>query len=146
MVQESKYEALDRYITRAMPHAESVFFSNTSTAHHGLQTLGSRQVQSNIGIYVSSEAEYMKKNDTLLDYYIDRYDVEEEFDVSLNLWECIRQINNARSKLKGLFMNARELRTHFELELAIAVVEHKMPEFHSGETFMECDKDALVHK
>jgi hypothetical protein len=26
----------------------------------------------------------------------------------------------------------------------MAVVEHKRPEFRSGETFMECDKDALV--
>jgi hypothetical protein len=28
----------------------------------------------------------------------------------------------------------------------MAVVEHKRPEFRSGETFMECDKDALVQK
>jgi hypothetical protein len=28
----------------------------------------------------------------------------------------------------------------------MAVVEHKMPEFRSGETFMECDKDVLVQK
>jgi hypothetical protein len=26
----------------------------------------------------------------------------------------------------------------------MAVVEHKMPEFRSGEIFMECDKDVLV--
>jgi hypothetical protein len=26
------------------------------------------------------------------------------------------------------------------------VVEHKRPEFRSGETFMECDKDVLVQK
>jgi hypothetical protein len=28
----------------------------------------------------------------------------------------------------------------------MAVVEHKRPEFRSGETFMECDKDILVQK
>jgi hypothetical protein len=28
----------------------------------------------------------------------------------------------------------------------MAVVEHKRPEFRSGETFMECDKDVLVQK
>jgi hypothetical protein len=28
----------------------------------------------------------------------------------------------------------------------MAVVEHKMPEFRSGEIFMECDKDVLVQK
>jgi hypothetical protein len=39
-----------------------------------------------------------------------------------------------------------ELRTQFEVDLAMAVVEHKMPEFRSGETFMECDKDVLVQK
>jgi uncharacterized protein YifE (UPF0438 family) len=39
-----------------------------------------------------------------------------------------------------------DLRTHFEVDLAMAVVEHKMSEFHSGETFMECDKDILFQK
>jgi hypothetical protein len=39
-----------------------------------------------------------------------------------------------------------DLRTQFEVDLAMAVVEHKMPEFRSGETFMECDKDVLVQK
>jgi hypothetical protein len=28
----------------------------------------------------------------------------------------------------------------------MAVVEHKRPEFRSGETLMECDKDVLVQK
>jgi hypothetical protein len=28
----------------------------------------------------------------------------------------------------------------------MAVVEHKIPEFRSGETFMECYKDALILK
>jgi hypothetical protein len=39
-----------------------------------------------------------------------------------------------------------DLRTQFEVDLAMAVVEHKRPEFRSGETFMECDKDVLVQK
>jgi hypothetical protein len=39
-----------------------------------------------------------------------------------------------------------ELRTPFEVDLAMAVLEHKRPEFRSGETFMECDKDVLVQK
>jgi hypothetical protein len=39
-----------------------------------------------------------------------------------------------------------DLRTQFEVDLAMAVVEHKSPEFCSGETFMECDKDVLVQK
>jgi hypothetical protein len=28
----------------------------------------------------------------------------------------------------------------------MAVVEHKRPKFHSGEIFMECDKDVLIQK
>jgi hypothetical protein len=81
-----------------------------------------------------------------MDYYCAHSDVEAEYDVSLTLRECIHQINNARSKLKDVVTNATELRTQFEVDLAIAVVEHKMPEFRSGETFMECDKDTLVQK
>jgi hypothetical protein len=43
-------------------------------------------------------------------------------------------------------MNVTEQPSQFEVYLAIAVVEHKMPEFRLGGTFMECDKDALVQK
>jgi hypothetical protein len=49
---------------------------------------------------------------------------------------------NARSKLKDFVNNAVDLRTQFEVYLAMTVVEHKRPEFLSGETFMECNKDA----
>jgi hypothetical protein len=86
------------------------------------------------------------KNDALLDYYYELSGVGTEFDISLTVRECIHKINNARSKLKVVVNNATELRTQFEVDLAMAVVEHKRPEFRSGETFMECDKDVLVQK
>jgi hypothetical protein len=35
---------------------------------------------------------------------------------------------------------------HYEVYLVIAVVEHKRPEFHDEETYIECDKDVIVHK
>jgi hypothetical protein len=86
------------------------------------------------------------RSDIILDYYIRQSDVEAEFDVSLHVRECIHQINNARAKLKDLVANATELRSQFEVDLIIAVVEHKRPEFHDGETYMECNKDVLVQK
>jgi hypothetical protein len=86
------------------------------------------------------------KNDALLDYYYDLSGVGAEFDISITVRECIHQINNARSKLKDGVNNATELRTQFEVNLAMEVVEHKRPEFCSGEIFMECDKDVLVQK
>jgi hypothetical protein len=67
-----------------------------------------------------------------LDYYYDLSGVGAEFDISLTVRECIHQINNARSKLKDVVNNATELRTQFEVDLAMAVVEHKRPEFRSG--------------
>jgi hypothetical protein len=82
----------------------------------------------------------------LLDYYYELYGVGTEFGISLTVRECIHQINNTRSKLKDVVNNATELRTQLEVDLAMAVVEHKMPEFRSGETFMECDKDVLIQK
>jgi hypothetical protein len=81
-----------------------------------------------------------------LDYNCELSGVGDEFDISLTLRECIHQINNTRSKLKDVVHNATELSTQFEVDLAMAVVEHKMSEFRSGETFMECDKDVLVQK
>jgi hypothetical protein len=81
-----------------------------------------------------------------LDYYYELSGVGTEFDISLTVRECIHKINNARSKLKDVVNNATELSTQFEVYLAMAVVEHKRPEFRSEETFMECDKDVLFQK
>jgi hypothetical protein len=60
--------------------------------------------------------------------------------------ERIHQINNARANLKYFVTNATELRSQFEVDLTIAVVEHTRPEFRDGETYMECNKDVLVQK
>jgi hypothetical protein len=76
------------------------------------------------------------KNDALLDYYYELSGVGTEFDISLTVRECIHQINNEQSKLKDVINNTVELRTQFEVDLAMAVVERKRPEFRSGETFM----------
>jgi hypothetical protein len=81
-----------------------------------------------------------------LDYYYDLSCVGAEFDISLTVRECIHQINSARSKLNAVVYNATELRTQFEVDVAMAVVEHKRPEFRLGGIFMDCDKDVLVQK
>jgi hypothetical protein len=49
--------------------------------------------------------------------------------MSLHLRECIHQIKNSRAKRKDVVTYATELRSHFEVDLAIAVVEHKRPKF-----------------
>jgi hypothetical protein len=146
MVQESKYEALDRDITRAMLHAESVCLLKHK--HITLWSPAIGRATSSIRYWDLriKRGGVRAKNDTLLDYYREQSDVESEFDVFLNLRECIHQINNARAKLKDVVLNATELQSQFEVDLAIAVVEHKMPEFWLGETFMECDNGALVQK
>jgi hypothetical protein len=118
-------------------------YSHISITHHGLQPYGVRQAQSDLHI---KRGGIRDKIDTLLDYYHELSDIEADFEISLTIRECIQQINNAQSKLKDVVNNAMYLRTQFEVDLAMAVVEHKMPEFHSGETFMECDKDVLVQK
>jgi hypothetical protein len=146
MAQESKYEALDRDIIRAMLHAESVCLLKHK--HNIPWTPAIGRATSSI-IYWElhiKRGEIRDKHDTLLDYYYELYGVGAEFDISLTVRECIHQINNARSKLKDFVNNAVELRTQFEVDLNMAVVEHKRPEFRSGETFMECDKDVLVQK
>jgi hypothetical protein len=146
MVQESKYEALYRDITRAMLHSESV--CSLKHKHNTPWSPATGRETSSIRYWDLriKRGGICDKNDTLLDYYRDLSGVEAEFYISLTIRECIHQINNVRSKLKDVFINATELRTQFEVDLATAVVGHKRPEFRSGETFMECDKDDLVQK
>jgi hypothetical protein len=116
--QESTYEALDRDTTRAMLHAESVCL---------LKQKHNTPWSPAIGRATSS---------------IRYWDLR----IKRGVWECIHQINNARSKLKDVANTAIELRTQFEVDLAMAVVEDKRPEFRSWDIFMACDKDVLVQK
>jgi hypothetical protein len=146
MVHESKYEALYRDITRAMLHAESVCLLKHKHNTPWSPVIGCATSSIRYWDIRIKRGGIRDQKDTLLDYYCDLSDVEAEFEISLTIRECIHQINNARSKLKYVVVNATELRTQFEVDLAMAVVEHKRPEFRSGETFIECDKDALVQK
>jgi hypothetical protein len=146
MVQESKYEALDRDITLAMLHAESICLLKHKHDTPWSPAIGRATCSIRYWDLRIKRGGIRDKNDTLLDYYRDLSDVEAEFEISLTIRGCIHQINNARSKFKDVVINATELRTQFEVDLAMAVVEHKRPEFRSGETFMECDTDALVQK
>jgi hypothetical protein len=146
MAQESKYEALDRDTTRDMLHAESICLIKHTHNTPWSPVIGRTTSSIRYWDLHIKRGGIRDKNDTLLDYYYELSGVGAEFDISLTVRECIHQINNARSKLKDVFNNVVDLRTQFEVDLAMAVVEHKRSEFRSGETFMECDKDVLVQK
>jgi hypothetical protein len=96
IAQESKYEVLDRDITRAMLHAESVCLlkpkHNTPWSPSiGRATSSIRYWDLHIKRGVISD-----KNDMLWDYYYELSGVGAEFDISLTVRECIHQINNAQ--------------------------------------------------
>jgi hypothetical protein len=146
MAQESKYEALDRYITRAMLHSESVCLLKHKQNTPWYPTIGRATSSISYWDLRIKRGRICDKNDTLLDYYHELSGVGAEFDISLTVRECIHKINNARSKLKDVVNSSVDLRTQFEFDLAMAVAEHKRPEFRSGEIVMECDKYVLVQK
>jgi hypothetical protein len=66
----------------------------------------------------------------VLNYYLSLSDVEADaHDKPLSVEECIKQINQARQKLKDVVATAKEHRTQFEVELATAIVD---TELHLG--------------
>jgi hypothetical protein len=74
-------------------------------------------------------------------------DVEADaHDKPLPVEECIKQINQARQKLKDVVANAKEHRTQFEVELATAIVEHKHPYLCDGNEYDSLEKENLVAK
>jgi hypothetical protein len=137
MVQDSTYEALNRDITRAMLHAESVCLLKHKHATPWSPAIGRAIITFRYWDLRIKRGGRRDISETILDYYFSQSEVEVDLDVSLYLRECIHHINNARAKLKGVVANATELRSHFEVDLATAVVEHKRTEFHDGETYME---------
>jgi hypothetical protein len=67
-----------------------------------------------------------------------------EFDHNLSINACIHQINNARSKLKDVIKKATQLSSEFEVDLAIAVIEHKYERFRNGKEYDVWGNDQLI--
>jgi hypothetical protein len=107
--QESTYEALDRDITRAMLHAESVCLLKHKHNTPWSPAIGHATSSIRYWDLRIKRGVIRDKNDALLDYYYDLSGVCTEFDISLTVWECIHKINNARSKLKDVVNTAIEL-------------------------------------
>jgi hypothetical protein len=83
----------------------------------------------------------------VLNYYLSFSDVEADaHDKPLPMEECIKQINQARQKLKDVVENAKENRTQFDVELATAIVEHKHPYVCDGNEYDPVYKEDLVAK
>jgi hypothetical protein len=111
MAQESKYEALDIDITRAMLHAESVCLLKHEHNKPWYPVIGRATISIRYSDLHIKRGRIRDKNDTLLDYYYELSGVGAEFDISLTVRECIHKINNARSKLKDVVSNAVDLST-----------------------------------
>jgi hypothetical protein len=59
----------------------------------------------------------------VLNYYLPLPDVDADaHDKPLPVEECIKQINQARQKLKDVVANAKEHSTQFEVELETVIV------------------------
>jgi hypothetical protein len=83
----------------------------------------------------------------VLNYYLSLSDVEiDAQDKPLSLEECIKQINQARQKLKSVVANSKEHRNQFEVELATAIMEHKHPHLCEENEYDPVDKDSVVAK
>jgi hypothetical protein len=83
----------------------------------------------------------------LLNYYLSLSDVDvDAHDKPIPVEECIKQINQARQKLKDVVANAKEHRTQFEVELATVIVEHKHPYLCDGTDHDPVDTQNLVAK
>jgi hypothetical protein len=96
IAQEFKYEALDRDITRAIPHAESVCLLKHKHNTPWSPAIGRPTSSIRYWDLHIKRGGIRDKNDTLLDYYYELSGVGAEFDISLTVRECIHQINNAR--------------------------------------------------
>jgi hypothetical protein len=96
IAQESKYEALDRDITRSMLHAESVCLLKHKHNIPWYPAIGRATSSIRYWDLQIKRGGIRDKDDALLDYYYELSGVGAEFDISLTVRECIHQINNAR--------------------------------------------------
>jgi hypothetical protein len=85
--QESKYEALDRDITRAMLHVESVYLLKHKHNTHWSPAIGRATSSIRYWDLCIKRCKIRDKNDTLLDYYYELSGVGAEFDLYLTVRE-----------------------------------------------------------
>jgi hypothetical protein len=95
IAQESKYEALDRDITRAIMHAESVCLLKHTHNTPWSPAIGRATSSIRYWDLRIKRGRIRDKNDALLDYY-EFSGVGAEFDISFTIRECTHQLNNAR--------------------------------------------------
>jgi hypothetical protein len=147
MEDENLYEATDRDITRSMLSAAK---------QCNLRKMHTEPWSPAISLSTNSmwywDVRIKHKGDRnpmagVLNYYLSLSDVEvDAHDKPLSLEERIKQINQARQKLKDVVANDKEHRTQFEVELATAIVEHKQPYLCDGNEYDPVDKENLVAK
>jgi hypothetical protein len=89
IVQESKYEALDRDITRDMLHAESVCLLKHKHDTPWSPAIGCATSSIRYWDLRIKRGGVREKSNTLMDYYRDLSDVEAEFGISLTIREYI---------------------------------------------------------
>jgi hypothetical protein len=147
MEDDNLYEAIDMDIPRSMLSAAKKC---------NLRKMHTRPWSPDIGLethvirYWDVRIKYKGDRNPMsgvLSYYLSLSDVEADArDKPLPVEEYVKQINQARQKLKDVVANTKEHRTQFEVELATAIVEHKHPYFCDGNECDPVDKDNLVAK
>jgi hypothetical protein len=60
--------------------------------------------------------------------------------------KCVKQINQARKRLKDVVANAKEHMTQYKVKLATLIVEHNHPHFCEGNDHVLVEKENLVIK
>jgi hypothetical protein len=147
MEDDNLYEAIDRDITMSMLSA---------TTQCNLRKMHTKPWSPAIGLATHAirywDVRIKHKGDHnpvsgVLNYYLLLSDVEADaHDKPLPMEEGIKQINQARQKLKDVVANAKEHRTQFEVELATAIVEHNHPYLCDGNEYDPVGTDNLVAK
>jgi hypothetical protein len=143
IVEEAKYEGVERDIGRAMEHAQNA--CSTRKLHttdwsksNGRATLAIRYWDVQI-----KRKGVRDLNDAVLNYCVARSNVDvKAFDKTMPLPDCHHQVKNARAKLKDVVADAK----NYELEIAIVRVHKRHPELFDDPALEEELEDQIVNE
>jgi hypothetical protein len=140
IMNEQRYEGVDKDIAEAMHHAEKLCKRQKQHLTPWENSVGKGR---NAIIYWDVRIRRgggRHLYDGVLSYYLARSDVDTTLDIDLPLVTCTQEAVNARAKFKDTMKFVKENGTQYETEVATARVERNYPHLVEGHVLMTLER------
>jgi hypothetical protein len=146
IVNEQRYEGVDKDITAVMYHAEKLCKRQKQHFTPWKNSVGQGTNAIQYWDVMIRRGGGRHLHDGVLKHYLARSDVGTTLDIDLPLATCTREAENARAKFKDIIKLVNENGTQYETEVAMAQVERNYPHPVEGNVSMPLKQEVKMQK